>query len=134
MSRPVAGSAPRALALCVAGGFAAAMALAAANAPVRASTGASGGASAVAPTAPRQAELIYRLRQDCGSCHGLTLKGGLGPSLLPAALEGKDDDALADVILHGVPDRPMPPWSFEVTRAEALWLVRQMKKGLKDDR
>jgi cytochrome c55X len=86
------------------------------------------------PSQSRQAELIYRLRQDCGSCHGYTLKGGLGPSLLPAALKGKDDDTLVHVILYGMPGRPMPPWSFEVSRDEAFWLVREMKKGLKDDR
>jgi cytochrome c55X len=86
------------------------------------------------PSKSRQAELIYRLRQDCGSCHGYTLKGGLGPSLLPAALRGKDDDRLVHVILYGMPGRPMPPWKFEVSRDEAAWLVRAMKKGLKDER
>jgi len=89
---------------------------------------------AQAPSQPRQAELLYRLRQDCGSCHGYTLKGGLGPSLLPAALKGKDDDTLVHVILYGMPGRPMPPWKFEVSRDEAFWLVRAMKKGLKDER
>ena len=91
-------------------------------------------AAAAEPTPERQQELIYRLRQDCGSCHGYTLKGGLGPSLLPAALKGKDEEDLVHVILHGIPRRPMPPWKFEVTRDEAIWLVRQMKKGLKDGR
>jgi hypothetical protein len=32
----------------------------------------------------RQKELIHLVRQDCGSCHGMTLQGGLGPALLPA--------------------------------------------------
>jgi cytochrome c55X len=91
-------------------------------------------AHAGSPSASRQAELIYRLRQDCGSCHGYTLKGGLGPSLLPTALKGKDDDTLVHVILNGMPGRPMPPWSFEVSRDEAVWLVREMKKGLRDER
>ena len=36
--------------------------------------------SATAPSPERQAELIYRVEQDCGSCHGLTMKGGLGPA------------------------------------------------------
>lgn len=87
-----------------------------------------------APSKSRQSELLYRLRQDCGSCHGYTLKGGLGPSLLPAALRGKDDDTLVHVILYGMPGRPMPPWKFEVSRDEAFWLVRTMKKGLRDER
>ena len=91
-------------------------------------------AAAGTPSAARKAELIYRLRQDCGSCHGYTLKGGLGPSLLPAALKDKDNDVLVHVILYGMPGRPMPPWNFEVSRDEAHWLVRQMKRGLRDER
>ena len=100
---------------------------------VFAAAGASAGEIA-APSQERQATLLHRLRQDCGSCHGLTLKGGLGPSLRPAALAGKDDGALADIVLHGVPGRPMPPWRFEVTRSEAMWLVRQLKRGVGDVR
>lgn len=29
----------------------------------------------------REKELETLLYQDCGSCHGMTLKGGLGPAL-----------------------------------------------------
>ena len=86
------------------------------------------------PPPGRQDELLYRLRQDCGSCHGMTLKGGLGPALLPADLAGKDDGALVDTILHGRPGTPMPPWDFEISAAEAGWLVGQLKEGLADDR
>ncbi len=92
-------------------------------------------AAAVAsePDAARQSEIIYRLRQDCGSCHGMTLKGGLGPSLLPAALAGKSDEALTDVILNGMPSTPMPPWRVEINPGEAAWLVRRLKEGVDDD-
>lgn len=82
------------------------------------------------PSAARRDQLIYRLRQDCGSCHGLTMKGGLGPPLLPAALTGKPEDYLVDVILKGIPETAMPPWAFEIARGEALWLVRQLREGL----
>lgn len=82
------------------------------------------------PPADRQSELLYRLRQDCGSCHGMTLKGGLGPPLLPATLSGKSDQALAEVILDGLPGTPMPPWRFEITPDEAAWLVQRLKEGL----
>jgi len=91
-------------------------------------------AAAGTPSKARQTELIYRLRQDCGSCHGYTLKGGLGPPLVPAALKDKDDDVLVHVILHGLPGKPMPPWQGELSRDEAAWLVRAMKKGLKNGR
>jgi cytochrome c55X len=87
--------------------------------------------SALADPAPaRRAELLHLLRQDCGACHGMTLRGGLGPSLEPAALAGKDDEALRFVILRGRPGTPMPPWGEFLTRAEAQWLVRQLKRGL----
>ena len=82
------------------------------------------------PPAQRQDELMYRLRQDCGSCHGMTLKGGLGPALLPDALAARSEDDLAAVILNGVPGTPMPPWDFEITADEAHWLARQLKQGL----
>ncbi len=86
--------------------------------------------AAEAPPPERQHELLYLLRQDCGSCHGLTLKGGLGPALLPKALSGKDAEALAEIILDGVPGTPMPPWRFEISPDEALWLARTLKQGI----
>ena len=90
-------------------------------------------AASADPPPARQHELIHRLLQDCGSCHGLTLKGGLGPPLLPTALAGKPEETLVHVILEGIPETPMPPWAFEIDEAEATWLVRQMKEGLGDD-
>ena len=84
------------------------------------------------PGVSRQAEIIYLLRQDCGSCHGMTLKGGLGPPLLPGALAEKSDEGLVDVILNGMPTTPMPPWGFEISPGEAAWLVRQLKQGVSD--
>jgi len=83
------------------------------------------------PGPPRQKELIYLLKQDCGSCHGMTLKGGLGPALVPEALLDKPDEGLVDVILNGRPGTPMPPWDVELTEDEANWLVRQLRNGIK---
>lgn len=93
-----------------------------------------GSADAGDPQTDRHSELLYRLRHDCGSCHGMTMKGGLGPPLLPASLSGKDEAALASVIRHGMPGTPMPPWAFEITEDEALWLVARLKEGLPDAR
>lgn len=91
---------------------------------------AGGAAFAAADPGPkRQAELLYLLEQDCGSCHGLTLKGGLGPPLLPQDLAGKDADGLVDTILYGRPGTPMPPWHVEISREEATWLVQRLLKG-----
>lgn len=81
------------------------------------------------PPPARQAELTHLLRQDCGSCHGLTLKGGLGPPLLPVSLAAHEAEGLAETILKGVPGTPMPPWAFEISPDEALWLAGRLKRG-----
>jgi cytochrome c55X len=87
-------------------------------------------AAAGDPAPARRAELLHMLKQDCGSCHGLTMKGGLGPSLEPAALAAKDAQMLSFVILHGRRGTPMPPWSTFLSQAEARWIVQQLQKGL----
>lgn len=89
---------------------------------------------AAEPTAARQAEVLYLLKQDCGSCHGLTLKGGLGPALTPQALAGKAPAMLREVVLHGRPGTPMPPWAQFLTADEADWLVQALLEGRTDAR
>ena len=81
------------------------------------------------PEGERRAALIDMVRQDCGSCHGLTLKGGLGPPLLPAVLADKDAEQLSFVILNGRPGTPMPPWRPFMSEAEAQWIVEMLRKG-----
>lgn len=81
------------------------------------------------PSPGRQAELLALLDQDCGSCHGMTRKGGLGPPLLPEALAGKSDAALVAVILQGSTRQPMPPWGFFLDAEEAAWLVDVLRAG-----
>jgi cytochrome c55X len=75
------------------------------------------------PSPERQSALRNMLNHDCGACHGLTLKGGLGPALLPEALAGKPDDLLISTILNGRPGTAMPPWQPFMSRDEAAWLV-----------
>lgn len=81
------------------------------------------------PDEQRQRELAYLLRHDCGSCHGLQLKGGLGPALLPERLRSQSAEQLAATILHGRPGTPMPPWQPFLSRQEALWLANRLKRG-----
>lgn len=91
---------------------------------------ASGGAWAGdEPSPARQTELRYLLTQDCGSCHGSTLKGGLGPSLLPQALAGKSRELLIATILDGRPGTAMPPWRPMLDAEEAAWLVDRLLAG-----
>lgn len=78
----------------------------------------------------RQAQLNYLLAQDCGSCHGMTRKGGLGPALLPNNLAGKPDALLVATILDGRSGTAMPPWRGQLTEAEAAWLVQQLRRGV----
>ncbi len=85
--------------------------------------------AAAAVGVERQAELLYFLKHDCGSCHGLTRSGGLGSPLLPEALAGRSDDDLTEVIMEGLPGTPMPPWKALLTEEEARWLVRAIKEN-----
>ena len=93
--------------------------IALAAAPVRADGG---------PSIDRQAELRNLLSQDCGSCHGLTLAGGLGPSLQSRALASKPPEFLATTILYGRPGTAMPPWRPFLSDAETAWLAHLLKQ------
>lgn len=86
-------------------------------------------AHADAPDPARQAQLTHLVRQDCGSCHGMTLKGGLGRALLPESLKDYDTEGLVAIILDGIPGTPMPPWRGLLNEAEALWIVEKLKTG-----
>ncbi len=77
----------------------------------------------------RQAEILHLLRHDCGSCHGITLKGGLGPPLRPEEIGDISDEALVETILNGRPGTPMAPWRISLNVAEAGWLVQRLKEG-----
>ena len=86
-------------------------------------------APAGVPDAGRQRELVHLVRQDCGSCHGMTLAGGLGPSLKPEALRDKPLESLIATIHAGRPGTPMPPWHRFLSEAEARWIVEQLISG-----
>ena len=86
-------------------------------------------AVAASPGPARQVELLSILQQDCGSCHGLTLKGGLGPSLLPDHLAGKARDMLVATVREGRPGTAMPPWKPILSDAEIGWIVDQLLAG-----
>ena len=89
-----------------------------------------GGVAQAAPPAARQGQLLHLLQQDCGSCHGMTMKGGLGPALLPPDLAGKSDAMLIETVLDGRPGTAMPPWSAMLTQDEARWLIERLRQGV----
>jgi len=84
------------------------------------------GSAALAEQPPDPQALKTLVHQDCGSCHGLTLKGGLGPDIRAENLSHYDADVLAEVILDGIPGTPMPPWRPLMTEADALWIAQYL--------
>lgn len=86
-----------------------------------------------APSPERSRELIRMVRQDCGSCHGLTLRGGLGSPLLPETLRDKPPEGLVQTILMGRPGTAMPPWKTFLNEAEADWIVAQLLRGFPEE-
>lgn len=75
---------------------------------------------------PQLRELVV---QDCGSCHGLKLGGGLGPALRADDLKGLSVDAIAAIIREGVPGTAMPPWRDLLSDQKIQWISEQLKSG-----
>ena len=73
-------------------------------------------ALAAGPDAARQQQLVHLVRQDCGSCHGMTLKD-------------KPPAGLAATIYYGRPGTPMPPWKRFISEDEAAWIVQELMTG-----
>lgn len=86
-------------------------------------------ADAGEPETRRQQEILHLLKHDCGSCHGMTLKGGLGPSLRPDVIGDVSDEALVETIMNGRSGTPMAPWRISLDENEAGWLVQRLKEG-----
>ena len=80
-------------------------------------------------SADRAAELTHMLKHDCGSCHGMTLKGGLGPSLLPEKFKDKNIDYIKLTILHGRSGTAMPPWKSIISERDAEWIAEYLYSG-----
>jgi cytochrome c55X len=84
-------------------------------------------------TEQRKQELNHLLLQDCGSCHGMTLKGGLGPALLPENLENKPTLFLVNTVLYVRPGTAMPPWQALLSEAEVTYLIHTLQQGINKD-
>lgn len=85
------------------------------------------------PDAARSRELVRMVRQDCGSCHGMRLTGGLGPALTREAMAERPLDSLVAVIVHGRPGTPMPPWQAMLSEPEARWIALQLQQGFPEE-
>ena len=77
----------------------------------------------------REAELGNLLVQDCGSCHGTRLRGGLGPPLTSDRMRDLPQSWIVQTILQGRNGTAMPPWSALLSREEAIWIARELQAG-----
>ncbi len=84
---------------------------------------------AAEPGPERQAQLIRMVRQDCGSCHGIRLTGGLGPALSRERMLDIPFDSLLATIYNGRPGTPMPGWKSMISEADATWIAHQLQAG-----
>jgi cytochrome c55X len=93
-------------------------------------------APAVAADLPavRELELVRMVRQDCGSCHGMRLTGGLGPALTREVLAEKPVEGLAATIYYGRPGTPMPGWRRMLSESESMWIAQQLMQGFPEER
>jgi cytochrome c55X len=78
----------------------------------------------------RHLELRHLIQHDCGSCHGMTLAGGLGPALTATALRDKPLQYIEAMILRGRPGTAMPGWAGLLSESDVRWIARQLKEGL----
>lgn len=85
--------------------------------------------SSVASATEHERELVRLVRQDCGSCHGMRLTGGLGLPLTPDTLRDKPVDSLVATVLYGRPGTAMPPWKSILSEQDAAWIVRRLIDG-----
>jgi len=85
-------------------------------------------AEAGSPTSPVDPERLETLLyQDCGSCHGMTLRGGLGPALPQDRMQALSPEALTHIIRHGIPGTAMPGWQALLSEEEARWIAEHLQ-------
>lgn len=84
---------------------------------------------AAEPSAEKQAEIKRLLQNTCSSCHGVDLKGAIGPALKPETLGSKSDELLIDTIYNGRKGTMMSSWKASMNKDEIAWLVGILKNG-----
>lgn len=79
--------------------------------------------------AKNKEELIHILKHDCGSCHGMTLKGGLGPSLMSERLKLQSLESITNTIMLGRPGTAMPPWQKLLSKEDIEKMAVILREG-----
>ena len=90
-------------------------------------------AASAQPDTSRQQQLVRMVRQDCGSCHGMQLTGGLGPALTRESLAERTVGSVAATIFHGRPGTPMPPWRSLLSEGDATWIAERLLAGFPEE-
>ena len=85
--------------------------------------------AAADPPPADAARLEHLVIHDCGACHGMTLKGGLGPDIRAGTLAGASPEQLVAIILDGAPEAAMPPWRGLLSETEARWIAEYLLRG-----
>lgn len=93
----------------------------------------SGAASSTLSPGVSPVEMTRLVRQDCGSCHGMRLTGGLGTPLTREALAGRSPESLTATILYGRPGTTMPAWNSLLSVAQAEWISERLLEGFPEE-
>jgi mono/diheme cytochrome c family protein len=81
------------------------------------------GVAACALAATSAFDAAGNYQQRCAECHGARRYGGYAPPLVPTTLARKNDDALVQGILKGLPNTQMPAFEGQLDKDQARALV-----------
>lgn len=81
-------------------------------------------------TSEKQSALLHLIKQDCGSCHGMRLTGGLGPDLTSSRMRQLGEKNISTVIKYGRPGTAMPPWRAILNDDEIAFISEQLVRGV----
>ncbi len=80
-------------------------------------------------TNERQSELLYFVEQNCPACHGMRMRGSIGPPLSEASLQHLSVNEVTLTILYGFPEKGMPAWEAQLSEKDAYWIAELLKRG-----
>jgi cytochrome c55X len=49
--------------------------------------------------------------------------------LQPKDIAHLEAEGIAQIILNGIPGKPMPPWRSLISETDALWIAERLKEG-----
>jgi len=83
-------------------------------------------------TEEKRSSLRHLLKQDCGSCHGMRLTGGLGPELTSDTMSKLGAKNIFTVVKYGRPGTAMPPWRAILNDNEIEFIAEQLVVGVEE--